>query len=386
MFKEFLVNGKFKIAFFLLFILTMPLRPEVVEEYYRSNYNGLLLLKIDSKETGKYEYVIKDIHNDGLLVKRILYKGRKIEKQWDYFYTDKRLTEEIFYKNGKMEEQYFYDGEGHKINQREYRNGSVFKNISYTYNKDGLVEKEIIEDRYLGRTNQATYRYDNEFRIKQIIREMHDGKVIYWDAFFTGKGIVAKEYYTIGNENYIFYYSDDGQELKGEVIEEVEVEEAEAQTETVEKAEKKVKTEEKVKLRWENKYSVDGKKIFKEEINYKLGKKIKTWYDPYGRESKNEFYTGEELVKIEERTYFENGNLASLKEIASLNVKEWKYKYNEDDAVIRTDYYENSKLKSKELKEKDGSREVIVYGANQINIFQKFDPSGNKIEESIMFE
>ena len=204
-----------------LFCLSFPLF--CAEEYYRSNSNGLLLLQIEAIDRHKYEYIIQREFNEMEQEKtRILWKKNVIDKKWEYSYKEGDLTFEQYYQNGELREEYNYDRNGHKILQTEYRNGKVSKKVKYTYNKDGLVEQEEIDDIYLERKNKITYRYDSTFRIKQIIREMDDGTIVYWDAFFSKKGIVAKEYYTIGDESYIFYYGTNGEELKGEVIERVE--------------------------------------------------------------------------------------------------------------------------------------------------------------------
>ena len=196
-----------KISIVLLSLFCFSVSLFSVEEYYRSNSNGLLLLQIEAIDRHEYEYVIqRDFNEMEQETSRTLWKKNVAEKRWDYSYAEGDLSSERYYQNGELKEEYNYDRNGHKILQTEYRNGEVSKKTKYIYNKDGLVEQEEIDDIYLDRKNKITYRYDSTFRIKQIIREMDDGTIVFWDAFFSKKGIVAKEYYTIGNENYIFYY------------------------------------------------------------------------------------------------------------------------------------------------------------------------------------
>ena len=380
-----------------LFCLSFPLF--CAEEYYRSNSNGLLLLQIEAIDRHKYEYIIQREFNEMEQEKtRILWKKNVIDKKWEYSYKEGDLTFEQYYQNGELREEYNYDRNGHKILQTEYRNGKVSKKVKYTYNKDGLVEQEEIDDIYLERKNKITYRYDSTFRIKQIIREMDDGTIVYWDAFFSKKGIVAKEYYTIGDESYIFYYGTNGEELKGEVIERVEDDSPEDSsdatadtvdnTDDVNKKVAKKKMKEQRKLYWENKYSRSGIKIYKEETNYKLGKTSKIWYDSVGRAIKTETYDGEELEKIEEHSYNSGGQLTLLKQIVGLSEKEWHYVYSDINAKepISTEYYENRRLKESTVVNADGTSEKILYGYNGINLLQTFDKKGNKIAETALFE
>lgn len=365
------------------------------EEYYRSNSNGLLLLQIDAMDRHKYEYVIqREFNDDGLETVRTLWAKNSVDKKWIYNYTGDNLSNEKFYQNDELTEEYNYDANGHKTLQTEFRNGKISKKIKYTYNKDGLVEQEEIDDVYLERKNKITYRYDSTFRIKQIIREMDDGSIVYWDAFFSKKGIVAKEYYTIGNESYIFYYGVGGEELKGEVMERVEDDSAESQNKDATsdaadkpKAEKK-KFKEQRKLYWENKYSRNGIKIYKEETNYKLGTTSKIWYDSSGRAVKTETYSGEDLEKIEEQKFNDFGQLLVLKQTAGLGEKEWHYSYADSNAKLpdTTEYYENRRLREVTTVNPDGTSEKVLYGFNGINLYQIFDNKGNKIAENALFE
>lgn len=384
---------KFYSVILLMFCLSFSLF--AAEEYYRSNSNGLLLLQIEAIDRHKYEYVIQREFNElGQETTRTLWKKNAVDKKWLYSYTESDLSHESFYQNNELKEEYDYDRSGHKTSQTEFRNGKVSKKIKYTYNKDGLVEQEEIDDIYLERKNKITYRYDSTFRIKQIIREMDDGSIVYWDAFFSKKGIVAKEYYTIGNESYIFYYGVGGEELKGEVLERVEDDSAETQnadatTDTADKpkpAKKKMK--EQRKLYWENKYSRNGIKIYKEETNYKLGTTSKIWYDSFGRAVKTETYAGDDLEKIEEHTYNDFGQMLVMKQTAGLGEKEWHYSYADSNAKLPnvTKYYENRRLKEITTVNPDGTSEKLLYGFNGINLHQIFDNKGNKIAENALFE
>ena len=391
-----------KILIVLLSLFCFSVSLFSVEEYYRSNSNGLLLLQIEEIDRHEYEYVIqRDFNEMEQETSRTLWKKNVAEKKWDYSYTEGELSFERYYQNGELKEEYNYDRNGHKTLQVEYRNGKVSKRTKYIYNKDGLVEQEEIDDIYLERKNKITYRYDSSFRIKQIIREMDDGTIVYWDAFFSKKGIVAKEYYTIGNENYIFYYGTNGEELKGEVIERVEDDSPEeagdnsdTTTDTIDntdEADKKVakkKMKEQRKLYWENKYSRNGIKIYKEETNYKLNKTSKIWYDNSGRAIKTEIYNGEELEKIEEQSFSEDGQLICLKQIVGLSEKEWYYTYKDKNAKepSSTEYYENRRLKEVVTVNPDGTSEKLLYGYNGINLLQTFDKNGKKIAENALFE
>ena len=94
------------------------------------------------------------------------------------------LREESYYRNDELTQRTIYNELGHKTLFIEFRDGKIAKNTRYEYNKDGLVALEEIDDQYLDRKNKVRYRYD-EFRIKQIVTELYDGRVMYWDSFYT---------------------------------------------------------------------------------------------------------------------------------------------------------------------------------------------------------
>lgn len=357
---------EYLISFFLFFCFLFSYS-QAREEYYRSNYNGLKLLKIEKAQIPKYKFVVKDIIENELIVKRFLFDTEEEIKRWEFVFVDGKLREEKYYKEKKMVEKYVYDAIGHKINQIEFRNDEVSRNIIYEYNKNGLVNKEYINDIFMNRTNKVTYKYDSSFRIKQIIKEMYDGKIIYWDSFFTSKGIITKEYYSLNDERYVFYYNVNGQELKGEVF---QIDEKKTET---------------PKIYWENKYNENGNKIVKDEINYFFNKRMKTWFDNEAREIRVEIFKNDELQSIEEKKYDKESNVISQKEIKGLNVKENRYKYKNKDEIVRTDIFENGILKTTEIKNDDETRTLIVYGANNVKIKSIFDKDGNKTSEDVEF-
>ena len=99
----------------------------------------------------------------------------------------------------------------------------------------------------------TNYRYDDNFTIKQIEKKYPDDRIVYWEAFFTAKGIIQKEFYTLKEERYIFLYNENGQETSGEIRDLLK---------------------DKIKREWKTSYTANGKMEKKEELNHNLGKKI----------------------------------------------------------------------------------------------------------------
>jgi hypothetical protein len=300
---------EFLISLFLIFSVVFLTSNDIVE-YYRSNYNGLLLLRIKESEINEFRYVTKNIVSGDKIIIKTLFDNNKEIKRWEYSYIDDRLREENFFQDFKLKEKHLYNSNGHKLNFIEYRDGNMMKNTSYEYNNDGLVSKEIINDIYLDRVNTVRYRYDEGYRIKQIITEMYDGRVVYWDSFFTVKGIIVKEYYTLDDKRYIFYYNSNGQEVKGEVI--------------------LINDEEKVSLYWENTYSSAGFRLLKDEINYINNRRIKTWYDNSGREIKEHIIADNKIISIKEREFDKDDRIIVEKEVVGLHIKQVNYHYKKN--------------------------------------------------------
>ncbi len=357
--KEFLISILLLINFFILNAFT-----EI--QFYRSNYNGLLLLNIKESEKSQYKHVVKSIITDEKLISKTLYEKDKEVKRWEYIYSEDKLREENYYKDFNLTEKFIYDTAGHKLNLVEYRDGRIMKNTSYEYNKDGLLSKEIINDLYLNRVNSILYRYDSQYRIKQIITEMHDGKIVYWDSFFTAKGIIVKEYYTLKDKRYIFYYNPNGQEIKGEVL---SIDTAGVEKET---------------LKWDNIYSKAGIRILKDETNLITKKQIKTWYDEDGRDIKEHILSENAIEMIKEKAFDDKDNLIMEKQIVGLNIKQTNFYYKEK--LYKTETIENGIIKEIETIHDDGSKNVLIYGTNNVVIEMTYDVDGNKISENYKFK
>jgi len=316
-----------------------------VIEYYRSNSNGLALVQIPESETKKYKFFLSQELVDKKLIKRQLFKDKKESKRWDYEYKNDKLNKERYFKDGEIKEEYRYDKNSLKIKQVDYLNGKIFRTTLFTYNSDGLIDKESITNNLTNGKTSVKYRYDSKFRIKQIEKIYPDNRVVYWESFFNEKGVILKEYYTLDNEIFVFYYNENGQELNGEVRQILK----DGNT--------------KIKIEWSITYSSKGKRVRKDETNYLIGKRIVSFYNKDGQESKVETYYNDELATIEEYEYQdkENGKVIHYKKIEDINMEEIFYKYNEEDEVVEERIVENKKTKKLVLRKEDGSYSEIIY-------------------------
>jgi len=260
-----------RILLFLLFTL-FPLllaaeeanKPVEVEELFRSNANGLALVAIEPDERDQFSYVLTVLsleygpegNTTRIPRRKRLYQDKVEIKRWDYIYSESNmLTREKYYKGGKIAEQYRYDGKGHKTSMTEYKNQKRIRTTSYRYNKHGLVHYEEIYSVLRKQKTVMRYRYDKYFRIKQIEKRYPDGRIVYWEAFFSQIGIILKEYYTLDDEIFTFLYDKNGQETGG-VVKSIDDE-----------------GNKEVKLEWDNYYSQSGKKERKVTQNYLIDKK-----------------------------------------------------------------------------------------------------------------
>lgn len=353
---------KFLVSLIIFFGFQSNLHSQSVIEYYRSNSNGLLLVKILQAQTKSFKYVSQVDRTGDIILSKILFKEGKESKKWEYSYIDKTLSEEKYYKEKQIKEEYKYDNLGHKIRQTDYlTNNQAYKITVFSYNKDGLVDKEEIVNLL---TNQATivkYRYDINFRIKQIEKKYPDGRIVYWDAIFSQRGIIIQEYYTLNDEVFTFFYNESGQELKGEV------------------KQKAKDGKEKIKIEWKNYYSYDGKKQRKEETNNLINKQTIVWYNKNSKEIKVETYYNNVTYSIEEYDYSDKNKVIYYKQILDLNLTEIYYLYDEEENLLQTRIYQEKKLKKHVIYNKDGSRRETIYSDNKTNITIEYDKDGKMV-------
>jgi hypothetical protein len=244
----------------------------------------------------------------------------------------------------------------------EYLNGKQFKRSTYTYSKDGVVDREEIYNVMTKETNILKYKYDKNFRIKQIEKKMPD-KTVYWESFYTDKGIILKEYYSLKDELYTFYYNESGQELKGEV-----------------KQILNDKTE-KMKLSWENFFSKDGIKERREEEDFINDRSIKTWYNKNAKEKRIENYLKNSLESVEEFEYNDKEKVTYYKKVFDLNLLEIRYKYDKADVLIGSSTYEDKVLKKDTKFNPDGSKTETVYSKNKMKFTTTYDKDGNVLKQ-----
>lgn len=348
--KKFLVN--IIILIFIFKITSQDIK------YFRSNLNGLQLVEIKSNEYKDYKYILKEISIENKIIKKILLKDKKEIKRWEYFYNNNYLSNEKYFKENIITEEYYYDSYKHKIKQLEYKNGSLIKETLFTYNKDGLVEYEEIINKLNNSKTLIKYKYDTQFKIKQIEKKYPDNKIVYWECFLSKKGIMLKEYYTMNNETYIFYYNQEGQEIRGEILN---------------------KENNNIIKEWENFYTKGGKREKKIEKNNEINEIKITYYNLEGMESKIEYYKNEILKKIERFEYDNDKNLITFQVIEELNITEIKYEYNDKKELNKKITYDNNFLKKIENFNQDGSIDEIIFTKKGIKILTKYDSNKNII-------
>ena len=207
--KIFLIN--------IILIVNFYLFPDTIIKYFRSNSNGLQLVLINYQKTAEYKYFVKSYYTDNIENRRMLFKENKEYKRWAYYYSKGYLNFEEIYTNNIIKEDYRYDTSGHIIKKNEYKDGKVLRNYSYHYNNAGLVDIESMVNALNNAKTITNYRYDDNFTIKQIEKKYPDDRIVYWEAFFSSKGIIQKEFYTLKEERYIFLYNENGQETSGEI-------------------------------------------------------------------------------------------------------------------------------------------------------------------------
>ena len=350
--------------FIILFNLAITSQTSI--SYYRSNSNGLKLVKINYNQLTKFKYTLKVFLIGKKENRRILYKDNKETKRWEYYYKSGYLYYEKYYKNNKIKEDYNYDFAEHMIKKEEYKDNKKIRSITYKYNKDGLVDVERVVNHLNNSIFVIKYKYDTGFRIKQIEKKFSDGRLVYWEAFFDSKGIIQKEYYTLENERYTFWYNENGQEIKGEIV-------------------FLDKEEDNIKKSWNTYYSKEGALERKEEINYLLDREIKTWFNTKNKELRKEIYKKGTLETIEVFDYDDKDRLIYYEFIEDLSSKKVTYKYDDNDNLIRTQHYEDDVLKKDvSFNIEDGTRIEILISKSNNKIMIKYDKNGKLISQELV--
>lgn len=360
MIYTFLKRKNLLIIFFLNFVSSYLIFSQTVE-VYRSNYNGLKLVKITPVKAKEYKYVIYSFLEGAHEIKRILYEDNKPIKKWFYYYIGDYLSIEKVYNDNELIYEYRYDEKGHKIKKEEYKNNKKIRITTYSYNSDGLVESEIIYNLTNNQKIFINYKYDKYFQIKQIERKYSDDRFVFWDVFFNEKGIVQKEIYTLKDEIYTFWYNQGGQEIKG-VISTIESDGIQ-----------------KIKKEWENFYSEKGKKIKKIENDYNIDRKRIVYYNDNYQEIKIETYIKEKIASIEIYEYNKDNLVTLYQKTEELTVDKIIYSYDEKKELIKSVHYTNDVLKKIVEYNSDKSRvETIFLKDKQIQV--KYDKDGKIIE------
>ena len=177
---------------------------------------------------------------------------------------------------------------------------------------------------------------------------------------------MTKEYYTLKNKIYTFYYNQDGQEIKGEILN---------------------KDSNKIIKEWENIYTKKGgKKEKKIEKNNETNEIKISYYNLDSMESKIEYYKKEILEKIEKFEYDNDKNLINYKLIDGLNIIEINYEYDDKKDLIKKITYDNNSLKKIENFNKDGTIDEVIVTKNGIKIFIKYDSNKNIIVQKELRE
>jgi len=323
----------------------------------------LALVKINLSQRNDYKFVLKvDLTGDIVLLK-LLYKEKEESKRWEYSYIENNILEsERYFKDNKLKEEYRYNRSGHKTKETVYLNNEPISITIFNYNKEGVVDKEEILNTISQKTTIVKYKYDKDFRIKQIEKSLPDNNTVFWEAFFNSKGIIIKEFYTLKDEIYTFYYNEDGQELKGEVMS------------------RKDGENDKVKINWENFYASNGKRKRRVHNNFLIGKRVDTLYNKNFKEIRVETYYNDTIFSIEEYEYNDKNFVIYYKKIHDLNLIEEFYTYDDSQNRIETKIYLDKELKKDVFYNLDGSRKEIVYSKNKKGIAVFYNSDGKLLQ------
>lgn len=353
-----LLKRFFLSIFFILSVFSLISSENIKLEFYRSNYNGLMLLEIENNEISEYRYYLKVEYNENLISRKILYENNNEIKRWENRYNNKVISEEKYFLKKVMDTQTFFNKKGYKERVLEYNRGRLIRTTNYKYNSDDLVKEENIFDHILNEKEKISYTYDKDLRIKQIIKELDNGKMIYWDCLFTSKGIIYKEYYKSGNETFIFYYNLNGQELRGEVIENLDNNEVQQTS------------------KWENIF-INGRRVKRIDEDFTNNVKTISFFNTDELEEKREFYRNDNLTKTDYFKYNDDKNIVEHRIVEDLNELIYQYQHRGGE-IVSENIYENGKLIKKIQYNPDGSRtETITTSHGKIT--KSYDKNDNLI-------
>ncbi len=354
------------ITFLSIFLVSNTwLNADSVFTWYRSNSNGLMLLVIPEAKRGSHIYTLRVEKQDDLIYEKVLYKEKAVYKKWMNSYSNNLLVSSRYYLENKLVEEVFYSPQGHKVKLKEYKGSDLIRESDYKYNKEGLVESESVFNPIGNSTTTTRYRYDNQFKIKQIIKNMPDGKEIYWDVVFDAKGIVSREYYTLNDELFTFYYDSNGLELKGEVRRIVDGKEGD------------------LKIEWQTTYSSSGHRIQKIETNYLINKTTTTLFNKDGLETKITTEYRDRGVVTELFEYNQDKKVTSYSKTENLRLNLIKYRYINNTTLAAEQHYNDGVLVREFYYNDDGTKKEVVITSGGARIVIIYDRNGTIISEEI---
>lgn len=303
--------------FFLFFCLVFRLYAQ--EIYYRSDWVGLELEKIERYRIDEFEYVLEVRALQGKTVK-LLYRNGKEWKRWEILFNLRReKTDEFEYEKNVLVHHLAFDKKMRILVEDFYLDGVIDQKRIYSYGPRGIDFAET-QDR------EGNLLYTDEYiiapsgRLRGIRRIFPDGGVILIHYTY-GEGMLVGEWEYRDGRIKDTKYDEYGRIIRREDWNKDELEFVK-----------------------EYRYDDNNGKILSEtEKDLKRKTVVERFYDEDGNIIR-ETNSGAVEEPFELTHTFDGGRKVATRKKSALGVEEWRYTYRGDGSLAVEEYYRRGLL------------------------------------------
>lgn len=346
-----------KIIPLLSVFVLLPLSSQVSSQvsYYNSNRSGMLLNEITISERDEY-YIKKDIDNLNKTIEQTLYKDGKVKKTTKEFFNmdfsrlirshvkEGDISSDILYFNGRVsEKKNFKDSILETKEVYKYNGFNELTSIEYFDENDSLIYSDL-------------YYRNIDKSLRKIVRTANEGYRNYW---YYKDGNITESWFIDGNLKVRSEFDDNSNIIKKTGFEDEEI------------------------IYYEDyHYSIEG--ILERSVKYEETEEIEKIYNQLGLVlEKNIIENG--LLKIKYNNTYKDGYLVKESVGGHGQTEVTEYTLDSEGEPILTEYFVNSKLKRRNIKDGEDS-EIIEYYKNDELYLKEFYTHKERVKRELYLD
>jgi hypothetical protein len=301
----------------ILIFISLSLFPDTL--YFRSDWVGIELEKIDRYRIDEFDYVLEVTKETGKLVKK-LYQKRKEWKRWEIISNTKgEKTDEFQYENNVLTLHDAFDKKARVKTEEIYKAGVLSEKKVYSYSTRGIDFADTFDSKE-NRLYTDEYVLAANGRLRSIRRVFPDNSVAVIHYTY-GEGTLVGEWEYRDGKIFDTKFNERGKAIRREEW-----------------------NRDQLGIVKEYAYDKDSGKIVSEtETNLKEKSKIERTYDTDGNVALEKIESAAEEPFEISYTYDGKHKIAARKK-SSIGIEEWKYTYNPDETIATEDYYKRGFL------------------------------------------